>query len=139
MAKIRHMAIFSDDPERLAQFYCNVFGMTVTQRTVTPRGGSSTWITDGYLDLAIIHPEAKDAKRGINHFGFSLEADERPGVLQRLEEHGIEPFKPPADRPYVEDAVHDPDGNKFDMSVAGLRERNPNRERAERLAAAAKS
>ena len=29
MARIRHIAIFSDDPENLAQFYVKVFGMTV--------------------------------------------------------------------------------------------------------------
>ena len=27
MAKIRHIAIFSDDPERLAEFYSDVYGI----------------------------------------------------------------------------------------------------------------
>ena len=132
MAKIRHIAIYTDDPDKLADFYCDVFGMTITQKTVTPRGGRSAWLTDGYMDVALISPEDRAAPRGINHFGFTLDADERDEILQRLKNEGIEPYKPPADRPSIEDAVRDPDGNKFDMTTHGLREDNPNRERYER-------
>jgi len=33
MARIRHLAIFSDDPEKLAEFYTDIYGMKVTGRS----------------------------------------------------------------------------------------------------------
>jgi catechol 2,3-dioxygenase-like lactoylglutathione lyase family enzyme len=121
MAKIRHMAIYTDDPVRLAEFYCDVFGLEKKQETHTEKGGHAVWLTDGYLEVALINPEKRDSPRGMNHFGFTLEAEEREGVYKRLKAKGVEPLAAPKDRPYIEDAVLDPDGNKFDISTTGLR------------------
>jgi catechol 2,3-dioxygenase-like lactoylglutathione lyase family enzyme len=121
MAKIRHMAIYTDDPAKLAEFYVDVFGLEKKQETHTAKGGHAVWLTDGYLEVALINPELRDSPRGINHFGFTLEPEERAGVYARLKAHGVEPAKAPDDRPYIEDAVHDPAGNKFDISTTGLR------------------
>jgi catechol 2,3-dioxygenase-like lactoylglutathione lyase family enzyme len=120
LAKIRHIAIFTDDPERLAEFYVDCFGMTVTQRPPpTPGGGVSVWLTDGYMDVALINPEYANPARGINHFGFTVDAADKPGIYERMK---IAPFVPPPGRPHIEDAVRDPDGNKFDVSTTGLRD-----------------
>ena len=121
MAKIRHMAIYTDDPIKLADFYVEVFGLKKKQETHTAKGGHAVWLSDGYLEIALINPEKRDSPRGINHFGFTLEPHERTGIYERLKARGIEPAPAPADRPYVEDAVLDPDGNKFDISATGLR------------------
>lgn len=49
MAKIRHLAIYTDDPDRLAQFYVDVFGLTRTQDLpAVPGTGRAVWISDGY-------------------------------------------------------------------------------------------
>ena len=123
MAKIRHIAIFTDDPEKLAEFYADCFGMTVTQRTPpTPGGGVAVWLTDGYMDVALINPEYANPARGINHFGFTIDAAEKSGIYERMKKYGIAPFTPPPGRPHIEDAVLDPDGNKFDISTTGLRD-----------------
>lgn len=125
MATIRHIAIFTDDPEKLATFYVTVFGMKRILDTPAvesaPDTGSAVWITDGYMDVALICPARKDAPRGVNHFGFTLDPLEKSGVYQRLTEEGITPRKPPPNRPYIEDAATDCDGNKFDLSTSGLR------------------
>jgi len=121
MAKIRHMAIYTDDPAKLAEFYVDVFGLEKKQETRTAKGGHAVWLTDGYLEVALINPEKRDSPRGIHHFGFTVEADERPGIYTRLKAHGIEPEPAPKDRPYIEDVVYDPMGNKFDISGTGLR------------------
>jgi catechol-2,3-dioxygenase len=42
-ARIRHIAIFSDDPARLARFYVDVFGLTVTGESQ-----GDVWVTEGY-------------------------------------------------------------------------------------------
>jgi len=133
MAKIRHLAIHTDDPDRLADFYVQVFGMKRTQDSpAVPGTGRAVWVTDGYIDVAIIQPHDSKTPRGLNHFGFTLEADEQPGVYRRLAEHDRAPYRPPPGRPYIEDAARDVDGNKFDLSTTGLRstEKQTERDRA---------
>jgi len=116
MAQIRHMAIFTEDPKRLADYYVDVFGM---KRTGTGVNGD-IWVTDGHLDVAIIPRLKPDYPKGLHHFGFTLDADEKAEVYAKMKAHGIEPFKPPADRPYVEEKGRDPDGNVFDMATSAV-------------------
>jgi methylmalonyl-CoA/ethylmalonyl-CoA epimerase len=125
MAKIKHMAIWTDDPAKLAKFYCDTFGMTKTMDDV--RGGPdednyAIFITDGYLEVAIIKPNSDQKKRGLNHFGFTLDPAEKDAIYQRMSDCGLPPRKAPPIRPYVEDAGFDPDGNKFDLTTRGLRQ-----------------
>lgn len=119
MAKIRHIAIFSDDPANLAEFYAGVFGMTINGKS----GEGAVWLTDGYMDIALLPRRHELAPEGVHHFGITLEKDEKEGVYQRLAERGHFPFKPPPGRPYVEDAVKDADGNKFDLSTSAVKVR----------------
>jgi catechol 2,3-dioxygenase-like lactoylglutathione lyase family enzyme len=122
MAKIRHLAIYTDDPDRLAQFYVDVFGLERTQDSpAVPGTGRAVWLSDGYMEIAIIQPHDPKTPRGLNHFGFTLEAGEQPEVYQRLAAHGREPTPPPPGRPYIDDASREIDGNKFDLSTTGLR------------------
>lgn len=124
MAKIRHIAIFTDDPEQLANFYVDTFGMTITQPlTSSPESGSWVFLTDGYIDMALIWPgNDSEGTKGINHFGFTMDEREYASVIQKLKARGIEPRKRPADRPYVEDRVRDIHGNPIDLSSTGLRD-----------------
>ncbi len=129
MARIRHIAIFADDPGKMAEFYANVFGMEIT--------GSSDgayWVTDGYLDVALIPRRRADSHKGIHHFGFTLEESEKDKVYEKLKGLGLEPFDPRrdnlnVDRPYVEDASHDIEGNRYDLST-GMRNLQPQRARS---------
>jgi catechol 2,3-dioxygenase-like lactoylglutathione lyase family enzyme len=121
MARIRHVAVYTDDPVKLAEFYVEVFGLEKKQETHTAKGGHAVFLSDGYLDFALINPEIRESPRGIHHFGFTLDPNERDEVIERLKSRGIEPAPAPRDRPYIEDAVFDPDGNKFDISTTGLR------------------
>ena len=79
MAKIKHIAIRTPDPEATANFYKKVFGMEEAGKA-----GSGFYLTDGYLNLAILQSKdegseesARDAAgyAGIDHFGFSTDAD----------------------------------------------------------------
>ena len=123
MAKIRHIAIFTPDPAALAKFYVDVFGMQITQPLASsPESGSWVFLTDGYMDVALIAPSQQEGiKNGINHFGFTVEERERVAVLDKLQKLGIEAKKRPPDRPYVEDRVADIHGNPIDISSTGLR------------------
>jgi catechol 2,3-dioxygenase-like lactoylglutathione lyase family enzyme len=122
MARIQHIAFFTEDAHRMARFYIDVFGMKITKECErTAESGAAVFITDGYVDVALIEPFNPAAPKGINHFGFTIDPSERAGIMERLKKHGIAPLMPPADRPYIEDAVKDVDGNKFDISSTGMR------------------
>ena len=123
MAKIRHIAIFTDDPDELAKFYVDVFGMQITQPLASsPESGSWVFLTDGYMDVALIAPGKREGlQNGLNHFGFTVDKEERVAILDKLKKHGIEARKRPPERPYVEDRVRDIHGNAIDISSTGLR------------------
>ena len=118
MARIRHIAIFSDDPERLADFYVDVFGMEVKGKS---ENGGSVWLTDGYMDIALLKRQDALAPEGVHHFGVTIDKDEKENVYKRLKARDAWLMKPPPGRPYVEDACKDADGNKFDISTSAVK------------------
>jgi catechol 2,3-dioxygenase-like lactoylglutathione lyase family enzyme len=117
--KIRHLALITLDPERLAKFYEEVFQMTrLTGKAGVP-GSKAVYMTDGYITLALLENKAEGKPNGMNHFGFHV--DDQDEIAQRLLRAGAKaPAKRPADRPYAETRGTDPDGNNFDISVAGF-------------------
>src|SRR5437763_1986954 len=77
MARIKHIAFYAEDPQRMADFYVEVFGMKITRKGKDDAGNPvSVWVTDGYMDVALIKARGK-MKPGINHFGWTLEAAEK--------------------------------------------------------------
>lgn len=117
MARIQHIAIFSDDPAKLAEFYTRIYGMKITGESQ-----GDVWVTDGYMDVALIRRKTEKAPRGLHHFGFTLTAQEKPLVYEEMTKLGLEPTDPRADgtgvdRPFVEDKGEDPDGNRFDLTT----------------------
>jgi predicted enzyme related to lactoylglutathione lyase len=117
MAKIRHIAIFSDDTANLAKFYADVFEMKINGQS----NEGAFWMTDGYMDIAILPRRNDMAPEGVHHFGITIEPEEKEGVMARLKERGHERMTPPPGRPYVEDALKDADGNKFDLSTSRVK------------------
>ena len=117
--KIRHLAVITLDPERLAKFYEEVFQMTrLTGKAGVP-GSKAVYMTDGYITLALLENKAEGKPNGMNHFGFHV--DDQDEIARRLAKAGAKtPAKRPADRPYAETRATDPDGNNFDISVAGF-------------------
>lgn len=121
MASIRHIAIFSDNPHELAEFYRDVFGLTITRKTE----GGSAWLSDGYMDIALLSTKVSERPQGIHHWGFTVDEDEKAEIYAKLEARSLDPFDPRRDglnvpRPFVEDAAHDIDGNRYDIST-GMR------------------
>ena len=117
MARIRHLAIKSTNPERLGDFYEKAFGMEIIHRS--PNGG--VYMTDGYLTLALLKSRPGDMPPGINHFGFQV--DNARELTKTLEEMNIPaPTVRPATTPFAELRGMDPDGNLFDISEHGYAE-----------------
>jgi glyoxylase I family protein len=89
MAKIRHIAISSQDPDATAKFYVDVFGMKQVGRIENPNT-SGYYLTDGDINLAILkfkNDKVAGVERGrewsgIHHFGFQV--DDLKDITERL-------------------------------------------------------
>src|SRR5215467_15991667 len=115
--KIRHLAIITLDPERLANFYEQTFEMKRLP-TKGASGSKAVFMTDGYITLALLENKADGKPSGLNHFGWQV--DDQDEIAARMARCGVKaPAKRPADRPYAETRGTDPDGNNFDLSVKG--------------------
>lgn len=122
MAKIRHLAIVTTDPAKLASFYQEVFEMEVLHRAEN----GSVFMTDGYMNLALLLNKAEGKPSGLNHFGFHV--DDAEDIARRFEDLGMPgPKDRPPDRHYAQQRAFDPDGNNFDISVNGYETVRPER------------
>ncbi|HET9296405.1 MAG TPA: VOC family protein [Candidatus Binatia bacterium] len=112
MARIRHLAIVTDNRERLVKFYTTAFGMKVIDGV-----GPAIYLSDGYLNLAIIQKRG-NYKEGLYHFGFEVENIEELKPLCKDLGAATEIQKRPPNRE-AEYRVHDPDGTPIDLSQHG--------------------
>jgi catechol 2,3-dioxygenase-like lactoylglutathione lyase family enzyme len=119
MARIRHLAILTENVERLVKFYTTAFGLKVVEGI-----GTATYLSDGHINLAIIPigPERKvegeKLKEGLYHFGFEVEdIDALKPVCKELGASTDIDKRPPNRE--AEYRVHDPDGNPVDVSKHG--------------------
>lgn len=129
MARIRHLAIKTPNPERLAKFYEEAFGLEILLR----QASGAVYLTDGYLTMALLKCRPEDSPPGINHFGIAVEDSD--AACRKLVELGVpEPTVRPSNRPYAELRAMDPDGNLFDISQHGYDEEQylPEREAAKK-------
>ena len=116
MPKIRHLAIKTKDPARLAKFYAEVFEMKV----IHSEKSGAMYLSDGYLTLAILRNRGEATPSGINHFGFQV--DDLGEIGNRLAKWDEPMTERPSTRPFAEHRAMDPDGNLFDISVHGYEE-----------------
>jgi catechol 2,3-dioxygenase-like lactoylglutathione lyase family enzyme len=119
MARIRHLAILTEDVEKLVKFYTSAFGLKIVSGI-----GTATYLSDGHINLAIIpiEPERKiegnQLKPGLYHFGFEVEnvAGLREVCKELNATTSIDKRPPNREAEY---RVHDPDGNPIDLSQHG--------------------
>ena len=92
MDRIKHIAIFTADPEKTANFYVDVFGLEMAG----PAGRGGFYLSDGEINLAILkardvnadNPAGFQTPAGVDHFGFQVEDLE--ATQARLAEYGAE-------------------------------------------------
>ncbi len=127
--KIRHIALYARNPEQLARFYEQVFGMEIVHRSTSSK---SVYLSDGYLTLAVLqHQLERSEAVGLNHFGFEI--DSTAEIARRLSAWNIEePAARPSNRPYAEHRAVDPEGNQFDLSEHGYQRVEYQAERRQR-------
>jgi len=83
MAKIKHIAIATQDPAKTAQFYKDVFGLKEIAKINSP-GATGFHLTDGDINFAVLKfkndqtagvPQGK-AYSGLHHIGFEVDSIE---------------------------------------------------------------
>ncbi|HEY3118205.1 MAG TPA: VOC family protein [Chloroflexota bacterium] len=112
MPSIRHIALMCEDTSAMAEFYKNVFDLHEVWRH-----GQAVYMSDGEFSLVLLKAR-EGVKPGINHWGFLVE--DMDEIKRRLEENDVPPpFEKPQDGRYAELGAIDPEGNRFDLSVAG--------------------
>lgn len=121
MARIRHIAIFAKDQEKLADFYKTTFGLREVHRHFADEeeaGAYALYLSDGHINLAIL-PAGKDRPEGIDHFGF--EVDDVAAVAATAEQSGAlqAPKTVPRDGRFAEAFIRDPIGQRVDLSMQG--------------------
>ncbi|MGE5218451.1 MAG: VOC family protein [Chloroflexota bacterium] len=117
---IRHIAYNAMDPEGMREFYSEIFGFAEVPSGFEYRraGKLNRFVGDGHINLAI-HPfynsgsTGHEMKFGINHIGFLVR-----NLKAAMEEMSsvVKITKRPADRPYAEYRIADPEGNRLDLS-----------------------
>lgn len=118
-AKIKHMAIVSDQYALLGRFYEAVFGM---KSSASARPDRAVVVGDGYVGLNI-NPRRAGRQGGLDHFGFEVEDVELVYARMRERYPSIRVLKRPGTRPFAGISTHDPAGNVFDLSQQGMENR----------------
>ena len=112
-AKIRHLALYTENQDRMAAFYQKVFGMKrITRSFNDPNKGH---ISDGVIGLAVLNRRPGFAA-ALDHFGF--EVDDVGSVLETMKQKypktlvtkGLEQVA------FAVFRSHDPAGTQFDIS-----------------------
>jgi catechol 2,3-dioxygenase-like lactoylglutathione lyase family enzyme len=124
-AKIKHIAIVTDDCQRLGAFYESVFKL---QRETSDEGKRfrsahrAVVVTDGYVGLNF-NFRKPGRPANLDHFG--IEVGDVELVFARLREKYpfIEYLKRPGGRAFAGISTHDPAGNVFDLSQEGMENR----------------
>jgi catechol 2,3-dioxygenase-like lactoylglutathione lyase family enzyme len=112
VATLVHIALRSQEPRSLADFYKHAFGV---KEVLSNRRAVDLW--DGYLFLAI-NPLSATGPKGLNHFGFLVDdVDSLRPVLHRAGASAVEAR--PIGRSFTDWRVHDPEGNPIDLSARG--------------------
>jgi methylmalonyl-CoA/ethylmalonyl-CoA epimerase len=128
MAKLRHFALYTSDPEATAAFYKKAFDMVEVGRT-NSTFAQGVFLSDGTINVACLHyvnPEAaatygSSSKFGMSHFGFWV--DDLEGTRERLRELGAEyvDTRDPTAAPmgFFEEKWKGPDGTVIDITDEG--------------------
>ena len=81
-ARIKHIALHTDDPAKTAGWYKEVFGLQELRRKPADTGADGVWLSDGYIYFAILKYGGEEAPnlgegpstvQGVHHIGFYVE------------------------------------------------------------------
>lgn len=125
MARIQHLAIASQDPEKMAEFMKQTFGFTEIRRLDNQRARGVV-LSDGSLNISILTFHQDQIGRGLDYSGlhhFGVYVEDLDGVANKVVElGGHEHEELPEDAGEVNyrkkrsDKFHGPEGILFDIA-----------------------
>ena len=131
MARIKHIALTTKEPAKVAEFYKSAFGLQELRRS--PNG--AVFLSDGHINVAILNTKGEESPdmgahgphfTGIHHFGF--EVDDLDAAGEKLEAaHGLRLTAKGESDAQMRDGLHanfeqkwsGPDGVVIDVSHTG--------------------
>ena len=133
MAKLRHVAMSVQDPEKTADFYCEAFDMKRVGRTDSPLA-KGCYVSDGVITVALLkyksdywagYVEGEDERGmdyvGLHHIGFWV--DDVAETEKKIEKAGGKYLmgRPDEDAPtaFYEIKYRDPNGIIVDVTHLG--------------------
>lgn len=90
MARIQHLAIASQDPEKQAALYKKIFGFEEVRRLDNPRARGVV-LTDGAINISILYFKQDQLDHGMDFTGlhhFGVFVDDLAGTTKRALESG---------------------------------------------------
>jgi lactoylglutathione lyase len=128
--KIEHVAIWTQDLERLKGFYIEFFGGQANDKYVNPRTGFESYFVtfDSGARLELMQMASIPAARhdpleqgqGLIHLAFSVGSREKVDQLtERLRKQGYRIVSEPRTTGdgYYESVALDPDGNRVEITI----------------------
>ena len=119
-AKLRHLALSTNDPDATAEFYKKAFGMREVKKNDGPLA-TGYMLTDGTINLAILKFKSDQTGKGmdyvgLHHMGFVVEDLNEAG--EHLESLGAPSLMPKPDNTmsFFEVKHRGPDGVVLDIS-----------------------
>lgn len=94
MARLRHIAIASQDPDKSAKYFVDVFEMQIRGK-IDSRNATGYYLSDGTVNIAILKFKNQPAAgcaldyEGLHHLGF--EVDDLDAAVARNRAAGYEP------------------------------------------------
>ena len=58
MARIKHIAIYTQEPDKEADFYCRAFDLKQVKKS--PSG--AIYLSDGYINVALLKPRGRSSR-----------------------------------------------------------------------------
>jgi catechol 2,3-dioxygenase-like lactoylglutathione lyase family enzyme len=122
-ARIRHVAIYTENYDKTARFYQSLFGMKKITTGMTDEKGNYNpnrgHISDGVIGLALLQRHA-GIRSGLDHFGFEVQSNET--VLERLRKSypDLRVATSLEHVPFSVLRVQDPAGTHIDVSQKGV-------------------
>ena len=114
MARIRHIAFLSDNPEEMKRYYVDVFGVKELPRsTIDPE---SVQLSDGEIFINIIkRRESHKRPNGFFHIGFHV--DKIDSIRDRLKKGGFsDELTPRPEGVHAQYRVKDPENVVIDIA-----------------------
>jgi catechol 2,3-dioxygenase-like lactoylglutathione lyase family enzyme len=108
MAKLRHIAIATNDPKTTAEFYKKAFGFEqIGETSPTSPLAQGYFLSDGTLNIAVLKFKTDQIGKGMDYTGVHLESLGAECFMGKEKGHG---------KGFFEIKFKGPDGTVFDIA-----------------------